>query len=210
MLIEYQPPKIPKPLRNVANWFRLCGWVSFWMQLVLAFIAAIALLFANSGQSFSPDSNPGINIAIFWAICGVTLLVVGILFDFRYVRIAKGLLHEPGAILHPKKAETIQFLRLGAWLGFGGMLFALFGSGASVGVLVAKTVSQPPGVAIIDPNKIVRALDVFVVLANITLIAAHLVGTVMSFWLMDRVHHYEHPDNPYYGDNINPPHNYPQ
>ncbi|MGC8713440.1 MAG: DUF3611 family protein, partial [Leptodesmis sp.] len=62
-----------------------------------------------------------------------------------------------------------------------------------VTVLLAKTVSQPPGVAIVDPNKIVRALDVFVVLANLTLIAAHLAGTVIAFWLLDRVHHYQHP-----------------
>jgi hypothetical protein len=56
-----------------------------------------------------------------------------------------------------------------------------------VGVLVAKTVSQPPGVVIVDPNKIVRALDVFVVLANLNLIAAHLIGTAISFWLIDRI-----------------------
>ncbi len=193
MLAKYQSPKIPKPLRQIATMFRLCGWLGFWTQLVLAFLAAIALLFANSGRSVSPDSYPGAGAAIFWAVCGLIILIVGIYFDFRYVRIAKGLLHEPGALLHPKQAETIRLLRFGALLGFAGMLLALFGSGASVGVLVAKTVSQPPGVAIIDPNKIVRALDVFVVLANITLIAAHLVGTVISFWLMDRVHHYQHP-----------------
>jgi hypothetical protein len=57
---------------------------------------------------------------------------------------------------------------------------------------VAKTISQPPGVAILDPNKIVRAIDVFVVLANIALIAAHLVGTVIAFWLLDRIHHYHY------------------
>lgn len=123
------------------------------------------------------------------------LLVVGIVFDFQYVRIAKALLHEPGAVLHPRRLETIRLLRLGAFLSFAGMLVALVGSGASVAVLVAKTVSQPPGVAITDPNKIVRALDVFVVLANLNLIAAHLVGTVTSFWLLDRVHHYQHPQH---------------
>jgi Protein of unknown function (DUF3611) len=33
----------------------------------------------------------------------------------------------------------------------------------------------------------VRALDVFVVLANLNLIAAHLVGTAISFWLIERL-----------------------
>jgi hypothetical protein len=57
-----------------------------------------------------------------------------------------------------------------------------------VSVLVAKAVSQPPGVAITDPNKIIRALDVFIVVANINGIAAHFVGTVASIWLLEKVH----------------------
>jgi hypothetical protein len=84
----------------------------------------------------------------------------------------------------------VKLLRLGVIIGFVGMLIALIGAGTSIGVLVAKTVSQPPGMAITDPNRIVRALDVFVVLANLNLIAAHLVGTVTSLWLLDRIHHH--------------------
>lgn len=200
MLVEYQPPKIPQPLRKIATVFRIGGWVGFWVQLAMAFVAAIALLFANSGQALSPDAYPSTGVATFWATCGVILLAISIVLDFRYVRIAKGLLREPGAILHPHKKTTIQLLRWGVVLGFSGMLMALLGSGASVGVLLAKTVSQPPGVAIIDPHKIVRALDVFVILANITLMAAHLVGTVIPFWLLDRVHHYEHPYHLYHAE----------
>lgn len=190
MLARYKRPEPPPAIRTIATTFRILGWIGFWAQLAMVFISGLALIFANSGRSFSPDTHPGTGVGIFWAICGILLLVAGIVFDFRYVRIARGLLHEPGAVLHPKRIDTIRLLRFGAFLGFIGMLTALLGSGASVGVLVAKTVSQPPGVAIINPDKIVRALDVFVVLANLNLIAAHLIGTVISFWLLDRVHHY--------------------
>ena len=44
----------------------------------------------------------------------------------------------------------------------------------------------------VDPNRIVRAIDAFIVLANLNLIAAHLIGAVISFWLIDRIHHYRH------------------
>jgi hypothetical protein len=54
-------------------------------------------------------------------------------------------------------------------------------------VLVAKAVSQPAGVAITDPTKIVRALDVFVVVANIAGIAANFMGMIVSLWLFDRI-----------------------
>lgn len=183
-------------LRKIARAFRFYGWIGFWIQIVMAFLAAIALLFAISGQAFSSDLYSGTKISIFWAVCGIVLLVIHLLFDTRYIRIAKGLLHEPGAHLHPHESGAIRLLRVGVLIGFAGILVSLLGAGASVGVLVAKTVSQPPGIAITDPNKIVRAMDVFVVLANITLIAAHLAGTAIAFWLLDRVHHYHysHPD----------------
>jgi hypothetical protein len=190
MLVKHRYPEPPAAMRQISKTFRLFGWFGFWIQLAMVFISGLALLFANLG--LTRDTHPGIGMGIFCAICGVILLVVGIVFDFQYVRIAKGLLHEPGAVLHPRRVETIRLLRLATFLSFAGMLIALVGSGSSVAVLVAKTVSQPPGVAIVDPNKIVRAVDVFVVLANLNLIAAHLVGTVTSFWLLDRVHHYQH------------------
>ncbi|HEY9643807.1 MAG TPA: DUF3611 family protein [Coleofasciculaceae cyanobacterium] len=196
MLTQHHPSEIPAALSKLAKTFRFSGWVGFWVQLVMAFGAAIALLLAISGQAFSSDTSSNTGLSIFWAMCGIALLVVGILFNVRYIRIAKGLLHEPGGLLHPRKTGAIYLLRLSALIGFTGILLSLFGAGTSVGVLVAKTVSQPPGVAILDPNKIVRAMDVFVVLANITLIAAHLVGTVIAFWLLDRIHHY-HYSHPY-------------
>lgn len=192
MLVQYRQPQTHPMLRKIANTFRLCGWIGFWAQIAAAFLSGLTLLFTLSGQDFSPNSHSGTSVGIFWAICGILLLVIEIVFHFQYVRIAKSLLHEPGAILHPKRHETMRFVRWGAWLGVIGMVIGLFGSGAGVGVLVAKTVSQPPGVAIVDPNRIVRAMDVFIVLANLNLIAAHLIGAAISFWLVDRIHYYRH------------------
>lgn len=192
MLTRYHHAEIPVAVAKLAAAFRLYGWVGFWLQLVTVFLAVIVLLLTISGRAFSPDASPVTGFSIFWAVCGIALLVVGILFDVRYVRMAKGLLHEPGGLLHPRKAGAIRLLRLGALISFAGIVLALFGAGSSVWVLVAKTVSQPPGVAILDPNKIVRAMDVFVVLANITLIGAHLVGTMIAFRLLDQVYHYHY------------------
>ncbi len=192
MLVQYRHPQNHPMLRKIALAFRLYGWIGFCSQLTMAFLAGLALLFTMFGQDFSPDAQSGTAMGIFWAMCGVALLVVEILFEFQYIRIAKSLLHELGAILHPNRHETLHFVRWGAWIGVLGMVLALFGAGTSVGILVAKTISQPPGVAIVDPHRIVRALDVFIVLANLTLIAAHLIGTAISFWLLDRIHHYRH------------------
>jgi hypothetical protein len=53
-------------------------------------------------------------------------------------------------------------LRLGFFCGFVGILFSLLVSSSSVWVL----------------------------LANLALIGAHLIGAAIAFWLLDRLHHY--------------------
>ena len=63
--------------------------------------------------------------------------------------------------LHPKKAELIQLLRISAIAGFVGMLLFIIGGGVSLAIVLAKSIAQPQGVAIYDPNRIIRPLDIF-------------------------------------------------
>jgi len=66
------------------------------------------------------------------------------------------------------------------------VLVSFVGVGLSVALMIGKTVSQPPGIAITDPNKIVRALDVFVLLVNINLLFGHFIGASMAAWLSNQ------------------------
>jgi hypothetical protein len=182
------PPKSIAPKKkDIANLLRLIGRVSFWIQLGFVAVCVLALLFAITGRNFSDKTNPAIGIGIFWAVCSVLAVGFNIYLAFRCTRIAKGLLtlsHEQ----RPKKGDTIRLLRLGVIVSLVGILLSLLGAGATVGVLVAKAVSQPPGVAITDPNQIIRGLDVFVMVANVNGIAAHFVGNITSLWLLDQLH----------------------
>ncbi len=173
--------------QKVVTAFRLGGWIAFWVQLSLAAASCLVLLFALSGRNFSSAANTGITIGIFWAVCAVVALGFGIYLAFRYTRIAKRLLN-PNPDLHPKKSDTLQILRLAVIIGLVGILLSLLGAGATVGVLVAKSISQPPGVAITDPNKIIRALDVFVEVANINCLTGHFIGVVTSLGLLNWLH----------------------
>ncbi|WP_017720522.1 DUF3611 family protein [Kamptonema formosum] len=164
--------------------FRLVGWMAFWLELALALASGLVLLFAISGQNFAAETNAGIGIGIFWAIGGVIALLFNTFLAFRYTRIAKGL-ENPNTDRHPKKGDTVQLLRLGLIVGLVGIFLCLVGAGSTSGVLVAKAVSQPPGVAISDPNRIIRALDVFVEVANINGIAANFVAVLTSLGLLN-------------------------
>lgn len=149
--------------------------------------SGIALLFAISGRNFANEANPALGVGIFWAACGLLALLFSVFLSFRYTRIAKRLAN-PNSAVHPSKADTVQVLRIALITGLVGILLCLLGGGASMGVLVAKSVSQPPGVAITDPYKIIRALDVFVVLANFNGIAGHFVDLVAALGLLKWVH----------------------
>lgn len=173
--------------RGIGNTIRLTGWIVFWIQLGLAVVSGLALLFASTGRGFTEQPNAGLGVGIFWAICGLLVLLFNVFWDFRYTRIGKSL-ENPNPALHPSKVDTVRIIRLGIFLSLVGILLTILGAGATVGVLVAKSISQPPGVAITDPYKIIRALDVFVMVGNINGIAAHFVGTVASLWLLEQVH----------------------
>lgn len=187
---------------TVANILRLVGWVSLWLQLGLGAACVLMVLFAVSGRSFSqtvtrasntptagivnstPVPTPGSGFSIFWAACGVLALLFTIYLFFRLTRFARRL-RNPNPELHPKKTEVIKLLKIAVIASLVGMLLTILGGGSSVGVLLEKSIAQPQGVAIYDPNRIIRSLDVFVAMANMTGITAHFIGTVASLTLVN-------------------------
>ena len=182
-----QPSLAPK-LQHIAKTISFTGWITVWVQLVLLIVSGLALLFAATGRDFAQQQNTGLGVGIFWGVCGIVVLLFSVYWNFRYTRLGKRLAN-PNITLHPSKAETVRAMRLGIMVSLVGILISILGAGATVGVLVAKSVSQPPGVAITDPYRIIRAMDVFVEVANINSIAAHFLSTVASLWLLEKVNH---------------------
>ncbi|ADI63786.1 DUF3611 family protein [Trichormus azollae] len=183
-----QPSLAPK-LQDIAKTISFTGWITVWVQLVLLIVSGLALLFAATGRDFAQQQNTGLGVGIFWGVCGIVVLLFSVYWNFRYTRLGKRLAN-PNITLHPSKAETVRAMRLGIMVSLVGILISILGAGATVGVLVAKSVSQPPGVAITDPYRIIRAMDVFVEVANINSIAAHFLSTVASLWLLEKVNHH--------------------
>lgn len=189
-------------LERVSSILRLVSWLSLWIQFGFGVAGVLTLLFAITGRSFSiavaptpvpgainyNQATPGIGIGIFWAICGIIALLVAIFLAFRQTRFAKRL-RNPDPALHPKKAEILQVVRLGVIVGIVGMLLTILGGGATLGVLLAKSISQPLGLTTVyDPARFIRSLDIFVALGNMNGITAHFVGTVVSLGLLNWLH----------------------
>lgn len=179
---------LPQKVLQVSADLRLAGRIGFWVQLVLGIISAVTVLFASS--SFVDKTNTantqGNEFGVFCAVCGLIALGVGIYFSFRYLSIAKLLQNsDPGR--RPNKADTIQVIRLGLIVNLVGMLLTIIGAEAIVGLVLAKSLGNPPGQLNLDPNKLVNSIDLLVIQANTNTIAAHFAGIVTSLVLLNRI-----------------------
>jgi len=190
MLDKSDSTSPPSALREIAQAFRLAGWISFWAQLVLGVVATVILGFSSLSRGVAVNNDrAGTGFGIFFAGAGIITLGVSIFWAFRYTKIAKQL-QSSNSNNRPRKADTVQLLRLGVTISLVGMLISLVGAQAIVGALLAKSLSLPQaGGAVyqIDPSRLIRALDIFVVQANTNTIAAHFSGLVSSLWLLNRV-----------------------
>lgn len=183
----------PSALRQIATIFRLAGWASLWIQLVLGVISVIVLLFASvsrglvAGSSQNQQSS-GTGFGIFFAVIGVITLAVGVYFAFRYTRIGRQL-QSPNANQRPRKADTIRILWLGLLVNLLGMLLTIVGAQAIAGALLLRSLSLPQGVGAVlsNPAEVIRPVDIFVVQANTNIVAAHFAGLVASLFLLNRV-----------------------
>ncbi|NEO97302.1 MAG: DUF3611 family protein [Symploca sp. SIO2E9] len=184
---QLQPSSLPPALQRVALTLRLVGRIAFWIQLVLAIVSgAILLVYGAFGNRGTQESVQGIGFGIFFALCGLVTLGVGIYFAFRYIRLAQKLL-VAGSAERPSKADTLQAIRFGLIFNLLGMLFTLLGAQAVIGIILGISFSQPTGPGLNVTQYGVNSFDLLVVQANINTITAHFVGIVASIWLFNQV-----------------------
>lgn len=173
-------------LKQIANTFRMTGWSSFWIQLVLAIISSLILIFA-AAFTRGASNSPSTGIGVILTIGGIAVLGFNMYWAlFRYIPIGRQLAGDPK--VRPKKAEAIQVLRTGLIASLAGTALALLGAEAIVGLLAAKAFSQGVGGFVnVDPARLIQPLDVLVVQASINVILAQFVGISTSLWLLNRM-----------------------
>lgn len=167
--------------QDLGRRIRLMGWIGFWLDFVLAFLTAPLLAFGAVGQSIS--STVWVSDPIHWGYFGLGLLFASLFLNL-FSTIASGrLMRDPARMLAADQPAALWFLGVGSLVNVLGSMVSFIGVGLSIALLVAKTVSQPPGIAITDPDRIVRALDVFILMANFNLLLAHFIGAGAAVWL---------------------------
>jgi cytochrome b561 len=182
--------------RGLAFNLRIFGWLGFWAQLCLGLLSVLLLIVTASSKYYSESTSLHIRFlswaqGVFWAHLATALLALTVIGFFYCTRLAKGL---RGGV-DPASCQR-RITRLVSGINFGsslGLTLSILGTSFSIALLIAKTVAQPPGIAITDPQKIVRAVDVFVLLANFNIVVAHFVGILTCLWMLNRVHRFYLP-----------------
>jgi hypothetical protein len=178
---------LPKPTKQrFADAFRVVRGISFSVQLALGAVSGLALLLAIFSRNVTAQTttNPVMGFGVFLGIIGILVLCFRLYLSFRYRRLYK-LLQSPNRELHPRKEDVIQVLSTGLMVSLIGLLLAFLASEVTVVVVAAKALALPQAVAVYTSINFIRPLDIFVVLANVNLIGAHLVGSGTSLGLLN-------------------------
>ena len=185
MLDNLESLSHPPTKRQFAATFLVVSKISFWVQLALGAISTIALLLAWFSRSSltAKTNNAGIGFGLFLAVAGIMLLGFRIYWALHYRRMAK-LLETPNSSIQPRKEDVIKALRIGLIVSLVGIIIAFLASEQTVAVILGKALAQPQGIAVYQPENVIRPLDVFVMLANVNLIGVHLFSGVTSLGLL--------------------------
>ena len=173
-------------LRSIGQNFRIIGWISFVLQLVLGVVSGLLLLVFTIRPPVTPSSSAETGFGVFLAICGIVALGISAYLAFRCKNIGRQL-QSTNASNRPRKIETVKTLQLSLIVNLVGMFLTILGAQAIVGSLVFKAAGQPGAVPFANPNAFITAQDMFVVQANANTILAHYVGVVASIWLLNRI-----------------------
>ena len=111
----------PQAVRRIAGSFRLVGWISFWIQVVLGVVAGGILLFASAtfGARSGDTSNPGTGTGLILASLGLIAVFVSAFWSFRYAQLGRRL-RSRDASKRPSPKDALQALRIWPDHQYGG------------------------------------------------------------------------------------------
>jgi cytochrome b561 len=178
--------------RGLARNLKIFGSVAFWVQLCLGLIAVL-LLIVTTSSSYYEENQPTLygfswGKGIVWAYLSLGVLALTVIGFYSCIVLARSL--KRGEMAEGTGASV---KRLVSTINFGsalGLTLAILGTAFSIALLISKTVSEPPGIAITNPQSIVRAVDVFVLLANFEIVVAHFIGILICLWILNRLHRF--------------------
>lgn len=175
-------------LMSAAFACRRGGWLAFWVQLVLSSVAGVIVLFS---MAFTSQTGP--QISLYLTLFGIALGFLSTFWSFGYTRLSRKLLaflNYSGVGEPPKirRSDVINMLEKGAFINVLGAGASMLGLQATIGLLVAKTLTTATVNPFLASNTMtwnpVLAFDVFNVQATTNALLSHFFSLIVSLWLL--------------------------
>lgn len=186
---EITPAPVSSTAQHAASILQRVGRIGFWSQLVLGVISAVLLLISAASFLAQKQRTQGIEIGIICAIGGVVAISIGIVFSWRYSRMAREMV-SVDSDRRPKKSETMQLIKTGLTVNLIGMLLSILGAQALAGIVLIKSLTLPQGSISFGTSNLtqfVNPVDLLIIQANTNSIMAHFAGILSSLWLLNRL-----------------------
>jgi hypothetical protein len=184
-------------LQNIGSCLRRMGWLRFWIQLVLGVVVVGVLVFNNIGGRLVANSQRalGLGPGISLTTLAFLILLWGIWHSWLVVRCGRAL----ASPVKPSKGETSRLVKRGLLGDLLGLTLAAIGYQSLAGSLFVQASQQVPGFfgAQIQGtggagSRVVglpiTSIEMFSVLGNTQVLFAHLLGLIITLWLLQRVH----------------------
>ncbi|MEI6830568.1 MAG: DUF3611 family protein [Synechococcaceae cyanobacterium ELA445] len=184
-------------LLQISAALRRMGWVRFWIQLCLGVVVVGVLIFNNIGSQFSANSSRALGLGPGLSLTTLSfLLLLWCLWQGWLVVLCGRALASPA---HPSKGETARLIKRGLLADLIGLTLAAVGYQALAGSLFVQASQQVPGFfgaqmqgAPGTGGRVVglpiTSIEMLSVLSNTQVLFAHLLGLIISLWLLQRVY----------------------
>jgi hypothetical protein len=187
----------PLDLQRISAALRRMGWLRFWIQLVLGVVVVGVLVFNNIGGRLVANSARALGLGPGISLTTLAFLVLlwGIWQSWLVVRCGRAL----DSAVRPSKGETARLVKRGVLGDLLGITLAAVGYQSMAGSLFVQASQQVPGFfgAQIQSSPGVggrvvglpiTSIEMFSVLGNTQVLFAHLLGLLISLWLLQRVY----------------------
>jgi hypothetical protein len=182
-------------LQRIAAALRRTGWVRFWIQLVLAVVVVGVLLFNSIGSRVAANSQRAIGLGPGLSLTTLSFLVLlwSLWQGWLVVRCGRALTRP----VRPSKGETARLIKRGLLGDLAGISLAAVGYQALAGSLFMQASMQAPG--LFGPMTVpgrsgpistypITSIEMLSVLSNTQVLFAHLIGLMLTLWMLQRMY----------------------
>ena len=176
--------------QKIANAFARLGWLGFWLQVVLATLPILLMIYVLFFCRSASIQRSGMGLVQYLGLLCLLILFFTIFWSYRYTRLAKRMADPE---LCPPKSTVINILWTGLMASCTGILFSMLIMMVEVGRLLFVFLRAPQGGVPVmqtetyDASTWVSAIDMVGLLADLSVLAAELIVLAFTLWLLFRM-----------------------